>query len=97
MKPICVGCQRFYRLKISGFHFTEAMPTSGETPATPGTAEPERWQPYKLWVGDLWRCQGCGHLLVSGVAMLPISEHYQDDFAELSLMAQFRQLQVNDC
>jgi len=35
--------------------------------------------------------------LVSGVAMLPISEHYQDDFAELSLMAQFRQLQVNDC
>ena len=59
MKPICVPCQRFYRPKQNDYSFVEGMPTHG---AKPGTEEPDKWRPYKLWLGDLWECKGCGSL-----------------------------------
>jgi len=94
MRPICVSCQRFYRCKKNGFAFIEQMP-KGEK-ATPGTSAPEQWTPYKLWMGDLWECQGCGHTLIGGVALQPVSEHFKPDFAAQAqaLRADF---QVNDC
>lgn len=92
MKPICVPCQRFYRVKQNGFMFIEAMPIT--TPTKPGTAEPEKWKPYKLWRGDLWECPTCGHQTVSGVAFQPVSEHYLPDFAA---EAKASKLTVNDC
>ena len=79
MKPICVKCQRFYRPKRNAVRFIEAMPNSNDAPS--GTQAPEQWSPYKLWCGDLWECNGCGHQLISSVAFEPLGEHYQGDFA----------------
>lgn len=95
MKPICVPCQRFYRPKKNGYYFVEGMPRGNDRPL-PGTGEPEHWTPYKLWVGDLWECHGCGAEVVVGVPRHPIAEHYQPDFAER--VKDFgAELQVNDC
>lgn len=95
MKPICVKCQRFYRCKQNGFYFIEGMPI-GPGRAESGTAEPEKWKPYKLWVGDLWKCEGCGHEAVSGVCSQPLAEHYQPDFPKA--VADFgAKLIINDC
>ncbi len=41
------------------------------------------WQPYKLWVGDVHECRGCGAQVIVGVPPQPISEHYKPDYAEL--------------
>ena len=57
---------------------------------------PEVWTPYKLWVGDLWKCPECFHEIVVGVAG-PISEHYKPDFKEIVARIGGDQLQVNDC
>ena len=74
--------------------FVEGMPV-GAT-AQPGTSSPELWQPYKLWRGDLWKCQGCGHEIISGVASQPVSEHYTVDFEKV-VATYGVTLQVNDC
>ncbi len=97
MKPVCVPCQRFFRMKKSGFYFIEGMPVPGVRQAEPGTATPEQWQPYKVWTGDLWECQGCRAQIVSGFGREPITEHYKADFQELSERLNAQQLQVNDC
>jgi hypothetical protein len=95
MKPICVPCQRFYRPKKNGFYFIEGQPRTNTTP--PGTTAPDDWTPYKLWVGDLWECQGCHAQIVSGVSQEPLGEHYQPDFAAKVARTHADQLQVNDC
>lgn len=94
MKPICVKCQRFYRPKQTGMYFIEGMPESNHSP--PGTAMPDQWQPYKLWSGDLYECEGCGSQVIVGVGHSRIAEHYEPKFAETvrSFGAEF---QVNDC
>jgi hypothetical protein len=94
MKPVCVPCQRFFRMIKSGVYFTEGMPTDNQ--AEPGTADPDKWTPYKLWSGDRWRCNGCGAEIISGVGHSAIAEHYQDGFSDLrkQLNADY---QVNDC
>lgn len=97
VKPVCVACQRFYRMKKSGFYFIEAMPVPGVRHAEAGTAHPEQWTPYKVWSGDLWECQGCGHQLVSGTGRAPIIEHYQEDFLGAVRRLNAEQFQVNDC
>ncbi len=94
MKPICVDCQRFYRPKKNGHFFIEGMPTENDAPA--GTAAPHLWQPYKLWSGDLWSCEGCGHEIVVGVGREPVAEHFQKDFAD-AVGAYGAKLQINDC
>lgn len=95
MKPICVKCQRFFRMKKSGYYFTEGMPK--ENGAKQGTAEKEKWKPYKIWAGDLWECLGCGFQIVSGVGGAPMAEHYQSDFKGVHERLNAGQLQVNDC
>lgn len=95
LKPICVPCQRFYRMKKQGFYFIEGMPT-GEGRAEPGTSEPDRWKPYKLWAGDLWKCEGCLAEIISGVAFQPVAEHYQPEFSQ-KVSAYQADFQVNDC
>ena len=95
MKPICVPCQRFFRMKKTGFYFTEMMPRSGSP--EPGTAEPEHWTPYKVWSGDLWECPGCHAVIVSGTGREPIAEHYRADFSDISERLNASQLHVNDC
>lgn len=93
MKPICVPCQRFYRPQKNGVFFIEGMPTEN---ADAGTAEPEKWQPYKLWSGDRWACEGCGAVIIVGAGLNPVRERHHVDFKEMikRLDATF---QVNDC
>lgn len=95
MKPICVPCQRFFKTEKTGFNFLEGMPT--EIPAAPGTAEPEKWKAYKLWSGDLWKCEGCGASIIVGVGRKRIAEHYEPDFAKQVESFGADQFQVNDC
>lgn len=94
MKPICVGCRRFYRQVKSGYYFVEGKPK--ENGAMPGLLAPERWEPYKLWAGDLWECRGCGHVTISGVGLAALSEHYRPDFKQL-VEELGAELQINDC
>lgn len=96
MKPVCVTCQRFFRPKKNGTSFVEGKPAPGVVNAVPGTARPEDWKPYKLWLGDRWACDGCGAQIIVGVGFQPVCEHYKPDFADA--VASFRPaLQVNDC
>jgi hypothetical protein len=95
MKPICVPCHRFFRMKRSGFYFLEGMPR-GEG-VRPGTEDASRWAPYKIWAGDLWCCEGCGAEIISGVGQNRLAEHYQADFAETVEHLSADQFQVNDC
>ena len=97
MKPICVPCRRFFRMKRSGFYFTEAMPADGEKRPQAGTVEPAKWKPYKIWSGDRWECPGCGATIVVGTGMAPVSEHYEPDFGHYMRTLHADQLQVNDC
>jgi hypothetical protein len=94
MKPICVPCQRFYRPKKNGFAFIEGMPIGNGV--EPGLRQPESWEPYKLWRGDLWHCPDCGAEIIVGVAPSPMSEHYRPDFVE-HVESSRATLQVNDC
>jgi hypothetical protein len=96
MKPICMPCQRFFRMVKSGLYFTEGMPV-GRGEVQPGTSEPERWQPYKVWAGDVWECHGCGARIISGTGQHPISEHYMPDFADVRAKLNAAEFQVNDC
>lgn len=100
MKPICAPCERFMRCEKNGYHFTEMMPINDPARATrprPGRAEPERWEPYKVWSGDLWTCPDCGASVVVGIGRGPLSEHYQGEFAEIRQHTNARQLEVKDC
>lgn len=93
LKPICAPCQRFFRPKRNGFLFVEGMPV-GQERAPPGTERPDLWQPYKLWQGDLWECQGCKTEIIVGTGYAPVSEQHQPAFASLIKESK---LQVNDC
>ncbi len=85
-------------MKKSGFYFIEGMPKAGgPRHPEPGTATPEYWEPYKLWVGDRWECEGCGHVILSGFGREPISEHYKTDFGARVTQLNADQFQVNDC
>ena len=105
MAPICVPCQRFYRPEKNGFYFLEGMPIqpSVNIHVAPGKSMEEYWKPYKLWCGDLWKCEGCGHLTIVGVAREPMNEHYMDHFKEHAekYCTKYKDLpypyQVNDC
>ena len=94
MKPICVPCHRFYRPKKNGRFFVEGMPIGNNV--QPGTANPELWEPYKLWSGDEWECQGCGNTIIVGTGHDPVAEHYEPDFAE-RVETYGAVFQVNDC
>lgn len=95
MKPICVKCQRFYRISQTGVQFLEQMPDGND--AKPGVGWPERWSPYKLWYGDLWECPDCNAQTIVGVGNKPIGEHFQPDFARILEYAGPEIIKVNDC
>lgn len=103
LKPICVKCQRFYRPEKNGFTFLEGMPIGGAGMVEPGTSEPENWEPYKLWRGDLWMCHGCNNTIVVGVGRDNITKHDLPDFkANVELwtkdsLVDGKVFQVNDC
>lgn len=85
LKPICVPCGLFFQPEKNGFAFTEGMPRGGT------------WRPYKVWVGDKWKCRGCGTEIVVGVMGDRVAEHYEADFEEIRKRLNADQFQVNDC
>jgi hypothetical protein len=93
-KPVCVDCQRFYRPKKNGYIWTEGKPINGDMHALPGTLQPDKWIPYKVWNGDLWECEGCGHQIIVGVPSVPLSQDYYDSFQDWCAKSN---LIVNDC
>ena len=95
-KPVCVACQRFFRPKKNGYALTEMMPIGPDRPL-PGTQEPHRWKPYKVWLADMWECEGCHVQIVVGFARQPISEHYKPDFKQMQVAFHATQLLVNNC
>jgi hypothetical protein len=82
-------------MTVGGYYFIEGMPRVDGAKA--GNAEPEKWQPYKLWVGDLWECPDCGAQILSGFGRDRIAEHYEKDFDKHVRQCGAEQLQVNDC
>jgi hypothetical protein len=98
MKPICVPCRRFFRVQKNGYCFTEGMPNGKHPgPTPPGKEADEYWQPYKLWQGDLWRCEGCGAEILSGFGRVPVAERYMEYFDNIRRLGGYDQLQINDC
>jgi hypothetical protein len=81
-----MNCRLFYRPYRNGTYFTEGMQDGAGG-----------WKPYKIWVGDLWKCKGCGHELIVGVAREPLSEHYRDDFDWVRVGTGAEAININDC
>jgi hypothetical protein len=86
MKPICMNCQLFFRPHRNGTYFTEGMQDGRGG-----------WRPYKIWVGDLWKCKGCGHEIIVGVPSNPLREHYEDHFDKLRTRTCAAEININDC
>lgn len=85
-KPVCVKCRLFFKPKKTGAVMEEGMPNGGDG----------KWGPYKLWVGDLMECRGCGDQIMVGFGRGPIAEHYQPDYA--AQVQRFAPLfRVDDC
>lgn len=94
-KPACVPCQRFFRPKRIGRRVMENMPVGPPGETLPGLQTPDLWVPYKIWVGDIWECEGCGTQIVAGWAHAPLAEHFdQPRFADLSVGITIK---INDC
>lgn len=91
-KPVCVPCQRFFRPFRNGVHLMETMPI--EPDALPGMAEIDKWKPYKGWMGDLWKCQGCGAEIIIGFGKTPFIEDHRPNAATEFLRCTHI---VNDC
>lgn len=77
-KPACVACKCFFRPVRNGCYVLEQMPVPSN--AKPGTEEEHNWRPYKIWVADKWRCEGCGVEIISGYGHTPVAEHFTTDF-----------------
>lgn len=95
-KPICVPCRRFFRPHRNGTAFVEAKPRGGYL-APPGLEAPEAWEPYKLWIGDLWRCAGCGQEIIVGTGRVPLSQDYHTDFEAQIASRDGAKITINDC
>lgn len=93
-KPACVPCQRFFRPKRNGYYCTEMMPEHG---ALPGTLEPHRWHPYKIWAADLYECEGCGAQIVVGWSGGPLAVQHEPNFLSQQKLLGADQLLINDC
>lgn len=68
MKPVCIPCQKEYRIDKNGVYVIE---TFGHPP-----------KPYKIWSADRWICPSCGHQLLSGFGQGPLAEHFGYDFPD---------------
>jgi len=98
LKPVCVKCNLFYRPEINGQAVLENMPNPSYHTSSP--ANEAGWYPYKLWIGDRWKCRGCGSEIVIGFTGGPISEHYLPNFkatVERARTIRGGLVEVDDC
>ena len=84
---ICVQCGLFMKMKKNGVPFEEGMPISDS---------PTGWGPYKLWMADLYKCQGCGTEIIAGAGQEPLAEHYEENY-ERAREKYPPRVVVNDC
>lgn len=84
-KPICMTCKKFYRPMTDGITIEEGRPVSKRNYSQEFATyrDDTTWLPYKLWRGDLMECKSCGHQIVSGYGVVPLSEHYEKDYDEI--------------
>lgn len=89
---VCRPCGRFYRILKNGVPVEETMPRG------------DGWAPYKLWVGDLYKCEGCGAEVIAGFAREPVAEHYMESYAvhrerwrQIGGVQRYGLTVVNDC
>jgi hypothetical protein len=87
-KPVCVACNRFFKIAHTGRYVLEQMP-----------AGPDAWVPYKLWSADVLRCSGCDKQIIVGFGRQPIAEHFHPDFEDTlaRIKASSEIIVVNDC
>jgi hypothetical protein len=38
-------------------------------------------EPYKLWDADMYQCEDCGAVVITGFGQRPMAEHYQPTYA----------------
>jgi len=95
-KPACISCQRFLRPHKNGVYFIESAPKDGVR-AAPGHADPGLWYPYKVWCGDLWKCQGCGVEIIMGAGLQPVAIHHMKDFVQTINNTGACDIVINDC
>ena len=94
-KPSCPSCQRFHRPELNGIWVIECAPEGG---APPGKHFACRWKPYKIWQADKWKCQGCGHEVITGYGLEPLSVRHKADFDEMLAFARRGDhVYINDC
>ena len=85
------------RMKKAGFAFIEGAPKPGlDRLAERGKRHDDEWEPYKLWVGDLWECPGCDARILSGFANQPVAERHHSYMAEWTEKLH-AELLVKDC
>jgi hypothetical protein len=97
LKPVCFPCRRFFRMRKSGYYFTEGMPRDGSKRPPAGKDADAHWKPYKIWCADLWECEGCGTAILAGSGLSAIAVQHEADFAEVRKQLGATQYQVNDC
>lgn len=85
ISPVCLPCRKMFGKKKNGVPLEEGMPRAGG-----------EWGSYKLWMGDLWQCEGCGAEIVVGFGLAPVAEHYQANYPEM--LARFgNPPRIDDC
>lgn len=87
---VCVECQLFMKVKKNGVTWEEGMPR-GDSDDGSG------WGPYKLWKGDLYKCQSCGNEIIAGMGQGPIAEHYEPGYERAKLIHAPVLMRVDDC
>ena len=89
--PACAKCKRFYRPLKNGVVVNEQAPICNG--ALPGLTHEVLWHPYKIWNADLWRCEGCGHELISGWSNKSTVRYESSFVMELNRVTHL----INDC
>lgn len=91
VKPICVPCGLFYRPEKNGQPVEEGKPHRerdqpvrwrGTNPDGPRWSEYKEWTSYKLYIGDKWKCRGCGSEIIVGINGI-MAEHFHKDYEEV--------------
>ncbi len=72
-QPVCVACLKFMRCERNDV-------TVEETMQPPDPAQPH--VSYRLWQADLWKCEDCGHQVITGFGRGPSSEMHQQTHDE---------------
>lgn len=66
MRPICSSCE------------VEMQPTNNNVVVVTHA----NFGPYTLTNADEYTCPKCGHRIITGFALYPYAEHFEEDFKE---------------